>query len=179
MRPWEQFSNDSDSTLDTMSSKFSPDASRSPSAPYNLDPLADDQATLTANSDRFSLSQPDTASSTKNPDRIFGIGSGSGSNRNVSADGAGSGGGVGGGRKAHVALEAFGTANAYGHEVWMDRYRAKMMLRKIFDRTVWVSNEHLRLVQDKVALQAILWSVIVSVPLTVVFVAVPRVGAYH
>ena len=82
-------------------------------------------------------------------------------------------------RRSHFALEAFGTANSYGHEVWVEKYRAKMMIRKIFDTRVWVQNEHLRLMQDKVALQSVLWSVLATVPLTVLFLALPRGHAFH
>ena len=77
------------------------------------------------------------------------------------------------GRKRHIVLEAFGTANSYGHEVWVDKYRAKMMIRKIFDSTVWVQNESVRIMQDRVALQAFIWSVILTIPLTVLFTALP------
>lgn len=82
-----------------------------------------------------------------------------------------------GGKKRHVALEAFGTANSYGHEIWVEKYQAKMMVRKIFDRSVWVENENIRIMQDKVALQALIWSIIATVPLTVLFTAVPA-GKY-
>ena len=82
-------------------------------------------------------------------------------------------------KRRHWALEAFGTANSYGHEVWVDKYRAKMMFRKIFDTQVWVKNESLRILQDKVAYQAIAWSVIVTVPLTVAFVAAPGAEVYR
>lgn len=78
-----------------------------------------------------------------------------------------------GGKKRHVALEAFGTANSYGHEIWVEKYQAKLMVRKIFDRSVWVKNENIRIMQDKVALQALIWSTIATVPLTVLFTAVP------
>ena len=82
-------------------------------------------------------------------------------------------------RKGHFALEAFGTANSYGHEVWVEKYRAKMIIRKIFDKSIWVQNEHVRLMQDKVALQSVIWSIIATVPLTVLFVALPRGHAFH
>lgn len=82
------------------------------------------------------------------------------------------------GKKRHVALEAFGTANSYGHEVWVEKYRAKMMVRKVFDTRVWVQNESVRIMQDKVALQACIWSLIVTVPLTMLFTAVPKGGWY-
>lgn len=83
-----------------------------------------------------------------------------------------------GGRKRHFALEAFGTANSYGHEVWVEKYRAKMMVRKVFDTRVWVQNESLRIMQDKVALQAFVWSAMVTVLLTVLFTALPM-GRYY
>lgn len=81
---------------------------------------------------------------------------------------------TGGKTKRHVALEAFGTANAYGSGVWVEKYRAKMMIRKIFDKTVWVENESVRLMQDKVALQALLWSAVATVPLMVLFTVLPK-----
>lgn len=88
-----------------------------------------------------------------------------------------SSGGGNGGKKRYVALEAFGTANSYGHEIWVEKYQAKMMVRKIFDKSIWVENESIRIMQDKVALQALIWSIIVTVPLTVLFTAVPA-GEY-
>lgn len=78
------------------------------------------------------------------------------------------------GKPRRVALEAFGTANSYGHEVWVDKYRAKMMIRKVFDSTIWVENESVRILQDRVALQACLWSVILTVPLAIMFTALPN-----
>ena len=116
LRPWEQFSNDSESSY----------------------AVSDDTDTATlAGSDVYSMSQ-------------------------------------GSGKRRHVALEAFGTANSYGHEVWVEKYRAKMLIRKVFDRRVWVQNESVRIMQDKVALQACVWSMIATVLLTVLFTAVPK-----
>ena len=83
-----------------------------------------------------------------------------------------------GGKRRHWALETFGTANSYGHEVWVDKYRAKMIFRKIFDTQIWVKNENLRIIQDKVAYQAIAWSVIVTIPLTVLFTALPQLRLF-
>jgi hypothetical protein len=72
-----------------------------------------------------------------------------------------------------VALETFGTANSYGHEVWVEKYRAKMMIRKVFDKTIWVENENVRIMQDRVALQAFVWSLVVTALLTAPFMALP------
>ena len=82
-------------------------------------------------------------------------------------------------RRGHFALEAFGTANSYGHEVWVKKYRTKMMIRKIFDSTIWVENEHVRLMQDRIALQSLVWSVIVTILLTVLFLVLPRGHAFQ
>ena len=84
-----------------------------------------------------------------------------------------------GGTKAKFVVEAFGTANSYGHEIWVEKYRAKMITRKIFDSRVWVQNEHLKIVQDHVAYQALAWCAIVSMPLTILFTALPRVGVIY
>lgn len=78
------------------------------------------------------------------------------------------------GKTRRVALETFGTANSYGHEIWVEKYRAKMMIRKVFDTSVWVENENVRIMQDRVALQAFLWSMIVTAFLTVPFIAMPK-----
>ena len=85
---------------------------------------------------------------------------------------------LGKGKPRRVALEAFGTANSYGHEVWVEKYRAKMMIRKVFDSTVWVENENVRIMQDRVALQAFIWSLVLTVPLTALFTALPN-GRYY
>lgn len=159
LRPWEQFSNESSSTLgaDSLSTTESGLAQKQWAA-FEFE----DKTSLTAgavppansnNSDVFSLSQSDTLSSSKHAKS--------------------------GRPKARLAVEAFGTANSHGHEVWVEKYRTKMMVRKVFDRTVWVANEQVRIVQDRVALQALLWAGIVSIPLTVLFVAVPGAGVIH
>lgn len=82
------------------------------------------------------------------------------------------------GKKCHDALEAFGTANSYRHEAWVEKYRKKMMVRKVFDTRVWVQNESVRLVQDKIALQGLIWSIIMTVPLTALFTALPK-GSFY
>ena len=82
------------------------------------------------------------------------------------------------GKKRHDALEAFGPANSYGHELWVKQYRTKMLVRKVFDTRVWVQNESVRLVQDRIALQGLIWSIIMTVPLTALFTALPK-GSFY
>jgi len=104
-----------------------------------------DDATTLAGSNTFSLSQMSYSAPKKN-----------------------------GRKKANVSLEAFGARNTHAHEAWVEKYRSKMLFRKIFDSTVWVQNEHLRIIQDKVAFQAVAWSAMTTVLLAAVFTALPR-----
>lgn len=152
LRPWEQLYSDGWSTQNTSSSLSSDDS---------------DEATL-AWSDQIVLS---SSSPSSPPPSHHHNSQHHRSNTNTSS------GGGNGGKKRHVALEAFGTANSYGHEIWVEKYQAKMMVRKIFDKSIWVENESIRIMQDKVALQAFIWSIIITIPLTVLFTAVPA-GKY-
>ena len=154
LRPWEQVYSDGWSTHNTSSSLSSDDS---------------DEATL-AWSDQIVLSSSSSPSSPPPSRHHNNYNQHHRSNTNTSRGGNG-------GKKRHVALEAFGTANSYGHEIWVEKYRAKMMVRKIFDKSIWVENESIRIMQDKVALQALIWSIIITVPLTVLFTAVPA-GKY-
>lgn len=160
LRPWEQIYSDGWSTQNTSSSLSSSDDS--------------DEATL-AWSDQIALSSSDSPSSPP-PSHHHNNHHNSQHNHRSNTNTSGGGGGNGG-KKRHVALEAFGTANSYGHEIWVEKYQAKMMVRKIFDKSIWVENESIRIMQDKVALQALIWSIIITVPLSVLFTAVPA-GKY-
>lgn len=157
LRPWEQLYNDNSwSSTGNMSS--SEDS---------------DEATLAWSSEDVISSSPPPSQHHHHHHHHHRHPDGSNSNTNNNNNTSGGGGGGGGGKKRHVALEAFGTANSYGHEIWVEKYRAKMMVRKIFDKSIWVENESIRIMQDKVALQALIWSILVTVPLTVLFTAVP------
>ncbi|KAG8527980.1 uncharacterized protein KY384_006896 [Bacidia gigantensis] len=130
LRPWEQFV-DQDSESNLNGSSLK--------TSHSFDNRFDsDRITLTG-SDTFSLSQETSHSGTAT--RV-------GTKKSKAHT------------RARLALETFGTANSHGHEVWVEKYQAKMMIRKIFDSTIWVQNESLRIVQDRVALQAVAWSVL-------------------
>lgn len=128
-----------------------------------------DEATLAWSEDMISTTSPPPSHHRNHHNNQDGFNA----NTNTGGGDGGEGGGGGGKRRPLVALEAFGTANSYGHEIWVEKYQAKMMVRKIFDKTVWVENENIRIMQDKVALQALIWSIIATVPLTILFTAVP------
>lgn len=72
----------------------------------------------------------------------------------------------------------FGSRNSKGQGIWMEKYRAMPLYRKIFDRTVFVQNSAVRLLQDKIVRQSQLWALLVTVPLTVLFTALPKCNLY-
>jgi hypothetical protein len=71
------------------------------------------------------------------------------------------------------SFDSFGSANSYEDEPWVVRYRRRNIVRKVFDRQVWVEEPALRQVQDTIFVQSILFGVVCAGLLTAVFVAVP------
>lgn len=78
--------------------------------------------------------------------------------------------------KKAISLDTFGTSNSYGHESWVDRYRKQTLFKKIFAKQIWVQDQTVRLIQDRIVLQSYVWSLICSVPLTALFLALPVAG---
>lgn len=78
--------------------------------------------------------------------------------------------------KKGISLDTFGTSNSYGHELWVDRYKKQGLLKQIFAKQIWVQDQTIRLIQDRIVLQSHAWSLILSVPLTALFVALPVSG---
>lgn len=77
-------------------------------------------------------------------------------------------------------LSSFGPKNDTEEfeEKWGSIYKKKNLVRKVFDKTTWTQDENLRLLQDKIVTGAIAWSLIITVPLTAVFVALPKGNFY-
>lgn len=78
--------------------------------------------------------------------------------------------------KKAISLDTFGTSNSYGHEMWVDRYRKQGLWKKIFAKQIWVQDQTVRLIQDRIVVQSHAWSLICSVPLTALFLALPVAG---
>jgi len=72
------------------------------------------------------------------------------------------------------SLQTFGPKNSFDTASWVEKYQKKPILRKVFDKTVWTQDETLRLLQDKIVLGANIWALIITIPLTIVFVALPK-----
>ena len=77
-----------------------------------------------------------------------------------------------------ISLDTFGTANSYGHELWVEKYAKTPLLRRIFTPQVWVQDQTLRMLQDRIVLQSHLCSILITVPLTALLVGLPEFGVF-
>lgn len=71
------------------------------------------------------------------------------------------------------SLSSFGSSNSYEDEPWVVKYEKRNLVRKVFDREVWVQEPALRSIQDTIFVQAMLLALVSSGVLTAVFVCVP------
>ena len=76
------------------------------------------------------------------------------------------------------SLDSHTTTNSYEDEPWIAKYKKRNVIRKIFDRELWVQEPALRQIQDTIFLQAVLGGLIGGAILTAIFVAVPGGGYY-
>ncbi len=68
---------------------------------------------------------------------------------------------------------SFGSSNSYEDEPWVVRYHKRNLVRKIFDREVFIREPALRQIQDTIFVQALLLAVLLTGILTAAFVAIP------
>lgn len=73
------------------------------------------------------------------------------------------------------SFESFGSGNSYEDEPWVVKYEKRNLVRKVFDREVWIKEPALRTIQDTIFVQAMLGAIITAGVLTVIFVCVPVV----
>lgn len=73
-----------------------------------------------------------------------------------------------------VKMEIFGPSNNYLREPWVRKYRRKSMWNRISDRKVKVQETGLRIMQNQIVRQAEAWALIITIPLTAAFVALPK-----
>ena len=73
-------------------------------------------------------------------------------------------------------MDTFGNGNSYNHEPWVADYEKKPLLQKLYPKNIWIQDETIRLLQDRIVCQSHLWSLLASVPLMVAIVVVPRVA---
>jgi hypothetical protein len=74
------------------------------------------------------------------------------------------------------SFDAFGSVNSYEDQPWLVKYEKRNVLRKVFDREVWIQDPGLRQIQDTIFVQSVLSGLLLSGVLTAIFVCVP--GGY-
>lgn len=80
---------------------------------------------------------------------------------------------------ADASLDSFGSGNSsYEDEPWVRRYERRNIVRKVFDREVWIREPALRRIQDAIFAQSVLVGLLAAGVLTAVFVAVPAGGFF-
>lgn len=68
--------------------------------------------------------------------------------------------------------------NSFEEEPWVPRYKKRNMIRKIFDREIWIQEPALRQIQDTIFVQAVLGSLVASCVVVGIFCAVPHGNFY-
>lgn len=76
------------------------------------------------------------------------------------------------------SFESFGATNSYEDEPWVVRYQKRNLLRKVFDREVWIQEPALRNIQDTIFVQALLVAMVTAGALTALFVCLPGGGLF-
>jgi hypothetical protein len=71
------------------------------------------------------------------------------------------------------SFESFGSSNSYEDEPWIVKYQKRNIVRKVFDREVWIQEPVLRQIQDTIFVQSMLAALLLSGVITAIFVAVP------
>ncbi|KAI1460082.1 hypothetical protein F4805DRAFT_14770 [Annulohypoxylon moriforme] len=76
------------------------------------------------------------------------------------------------------SFDSFGSSNSYEDEPWVVRYKRRNVVRKVFDREVWIREPALRQIQDVIFVQSVLAALLGAGVLTAVFVSVPSGGFF-
>ena len=76
------------------------------------------------------------------------------------------------------SFDSFGTSNSYENEPWIAKYDKRNVIRKIFDREVWIREPALRQIQDTIFIQALLTAVLSAGILLAIFMPLPK-GNYY
>lgn len=71
-------------------------------------------------------------------------------------------------------LRSHDTSNSWEDEPWVARYEKRNVIRKVFDREVWIQEPALRQIQDTIFIQAILGALILSAVIVGIFCAFPK-----
>ena len=73
-----------------------------------------------------------------------------------------------------TSFESFGSRNSYEDEPWVAKYEKRNLIRKVFDREVWIQEPALRQIQDTIFLQALGGALVLTAIAVGIFVAFPK-----
>jgi hypothetical protein len=76
------------------------------------------------------------------------------------------------------SMESFGSCNSWESEPWVAKYDHRNVVRKVFDREVWIQEPALRQIQDTIFIQAMLTALLGSAIVVAAFVAVPQLNRF-
>lgn len=71
------------------------------------------------------------------------------------------------------SFDTFGSGNSYEEAPWVVQYEKRNVVRKVFDREVWIQEPALRQIQDTIFVQSMLCSLLGAAILSSIFVGVP------
>ncbi|KAL8661978.1 MAG: hypothetical protein Q9202_005104 [Teloschistes flavicans] len=76
------------------------------------------------------------------------------------------------------SFDSLGSSNSYEDQPWVAKYEKRNLIRKVFDREVWIQEPALRQIQDTIFVQALLGSLVLTAICVGIFVALPK-GRYY
>lgn len=76
------------------------------------------------------------------------------------------------------SFESIGSNNSYEDEPWVVKYEKRNVIRKIFDREVWVQDPALRKIQDTIFMQSLAGALILTAISVGIFCAFPKGNFY-
>ena len=76
------------------------------------------------------------------------------------------------------SFDSFGSHNSYEDEPWVAKYEKRNLVRKVFDREVWIQEPALRQIQDTIFLQALGGAFVLTAITVGIFVAFPKGNFY-
>ena len=70
------------------------------------------------------------------------------------------------------------STNSYEDEPWIPKYQKRNLIRKIFDREIWIQEPALRQIQDTIFVQSLIGALVLSAIAIGIFCAVPHGNLY-
>lgn len=71
------------------------------------------------------------------------------------------------------SVESLASSNSWEDEPWVAKYEKRNVVRKVFDREVWIKEPALRQIQDTIFVQAIIGAFVISAVSVGIFCALP------